>query len=141
MNRCFVALAVLPIAALAACTSPGLPGFYAGGNQASNDRYVYESTRDVPMSVDLRDRRTNQIIWTYDVPAGQQLVIDFDEGDGSEYQKPGDDIMRWGTMPLGTSFKPLTSSIQVPTATDRMLEPRVRKTIEVPEQASSGMGR
>lgn len=139
--RCIACLAVLPIAALAACTSPGYPGYYAGGNQASNDRYVYESTRDVPMSVDLRDRRTNQIIWTYDVPAGQQLVIDFDEGDGSEYQKPGDDIMRWGTMPLGTSFKPLTSSIQVPTATDRMLEPRVRKTVEVADQASSGTGR
>ena len=128
-------------ALLTGCNAPGYPGYYAGGNMASNGRFVYESTRDMPTSVDLRDQRSREIIWSFDIPVGQQLVIDFDEGDGGETERPGADIMRWGAMPLGTTYKGLTSSIQVPTADDRILEPRIRSTPDVPEQASSGMGR
>jgi hypothetical protein len=133
--------AVLALGALlTGCTSAGYPGYYAGGNMASNGRFVYESTRHTPMSVDLRNQRTREIIWSYDIPAGQQLVIDFDEGTGSEREGPGPDTMRWGVMPMGTSYKSLNSSIQVPTAAERVLEPRIRANADIPEQASGGIG-
>jgi hypothetical protein len=109
------------------CVAGGAPGYYAGGNLATNDRFVYESTRDLPMTVRLRDQRSGEVIWSFDIPEGQQLVIDFDEADGYEQEGPGPDTMRWASMPLGTHFGSLVNKIQVPTASDRMLEPMIRR--------------
>ncbi len=122
-----VALLAAGLAGIGGCVAGGAPGYYAGGNLATQDRYVYESTRDLPMSVKLTDLRTREVIWSFDIPEGQQLVLDFDEADGYEQEGPGLDTMRWGVMPMGTRFKSLVNQIQVPTASDRLLEPVIRR--------------
>ncbi|MEM7627336.1 MAG: hypothetical protein AAF333_17200 [Planctomycetota bacterium] len=56
----------------------------------SQDRSVFRSTALQPKAVSIVSIETGNTLWTKDVPAGQQLMIDFDRKGqgGEEYSSP-----------------------------------------------------
>lgn len=105
--------------------------FAEGGLWWSEDQFVYSSRPYQPWTVNLRDTRTGQSFWSIDVPVGQQLVVHFVEGGGT----PGSftpDKMEWDLMKDGEYFKNLTSSLPVPAAAGRRLDPVLRAVPELP---------
>jgi hypothetical protein len=65
----------------------------------SQDRHVFRSTSIQPKSVSIVEVETNNTLWSKDVPAGQQLLIDFSRGGRGfeEYSSPDvpADKMKW----------------------------------------------
>lgn len=69
----------------------------------SEDRAVYHSTNMSPKSVYVTDVLTGDTIWSYDVPPGHVLMIEFDVGSGtleSVRQERGyPNTMEWALYP------------------------------------------
>lgn len=117
------------IAALSGCYYPGGPG-------ASYDVYTYESTSWKPWTVTLVDTRTGQTVWSIDVPVGKEVVLSFKEGEGTK-DSATPDLMRWQLFPLGTHYGELKSTLAVPPASARRLDPVLRPTPELPEEMTA----
>jgi hypothetical protein len=97
---------------------------------ASRDLATYPSTSWMPQTVTVVDSRTGEAIWSVDVPVGQQVVIDFNTGGGSDEYYP--DTMRWGFFAAGTGNGKLRNKIAVPPADSRVVEPSLRPAPEMP---------
>lgn len=125
-RRVFAAAVVCgAVAAMSACYYPGGPGYSA-------DQHTYESTAWQPWTVTVRDTRTGEAVWSLDVPVGQQLVVRFREGRGTDDQHTPD-MMQWDLMPVGKRFgQGLHNSVPVPPSHARRLEPELRAVPELP---------
>ncbi|MDX2147200.1 MAG: hypothetical protein SFZ23_06725 [Planctomycetota bacterium] len=106
---------------LAGCLSPG-------GTGTSDDIHTYISTPQNPTTVSLKDWRTGQVIWSYDVPVGRQLVVRFYEGD--DPSKPYPDTLRWAEVKAGSNSSPLGNSMAVPDKESRVMELSFRTSPE-----------
>lgn len=66
---------------------------------ASRDRHVYRSTALAPKVVSVVSVETGEVLWSMNVPAGQQLMLDFDRGNkgGEQYSSASipADSMKW----------------------------------------------
>ncbi|MHC4975021.1 MAG: hypothetical protein ACYTF7_00265 [Planctomycetota bacterium] len=91
---------------------------------------TYESTSWMPQTVTIVDARSGEAIWSVDVPVGQQVTIDFNEGGGTDDYYP--DTMRWGFFRAGTGKGPLPYRMEVPPAGARVIEPTLRPAPEWP---------
>ena len=113
----FVVLASL---ALAGCHQPqGAMFAYSGGS------HTFYSTEMQPKSVQLLDLRTNEVVFSMDIPPGKQLSLDFAEGEGDDpVYSP--DMMRYEVFDIGTTTGKLRSSMNVPSGSSRRLEMFVR---------------
>jgi hypothetical protein len=116
---------VLSLAALTAATLPMagcyMPGFRPGGQQATRGVHTFESTTDFPQTIQLTDLATKEIIWSVNVPVGQQLVVRFyDDHDRRNVERPA--LMRWELMERGTLWGELDNAIPVPDYDRRLLE-------------------
>lgn len=112
------------------------PAFYPGGQMASKDLFRYPSDVWLPQTVNLKDTRTGEVLWTMEVPVGQTLVIQFFRGENKDDPwRP--DLMRWKvehhkkfvTQPR------FANQIPVPPAGSRLLVPEYRHAPEYPAQA------
>lgn len=114
------------------CTGCAMnPGWSAGGNQASTDSYTYVSRSHAPQTVSLVDTRTNEVIWSRDVPVDKQLSIKFYEDHNSENpSRP--DVMRYAIQSTGERWARLTDSITVPPSASRRLDVELRDSPEFP---------
>lgn len=112
------AILALGAAPLAGCW---MPGYWPGGSQATRDLYTFESTRDFPQSVQVVDLATKEVLWSINVPIGQQVVIRFyDDHDPENAERPA--LMRWELMERGTRFGELDNAMPVPAYDRRLME-------------------
>lgn len=110
MGVCGVALSALVVAAMNGCS---VAPYLEGGDGVSHDQHVYVSTADQPKTVSLKDHRTDEILWTVEVPVGQQLAVRF--SDGYYPENPSfSDQMRWDLMPAGKAYGSLNNEMAVP---------------------------
>lgn len=111
---------------------PGMnPGWSAGGDLASNDRYTFVSTPHAPQTITIIDTRSGEIIWSRDVPVGQQLNLRF-VPEANEDNPVRPDVMKYGVTEAGRRFARLTDSITVPAADSRRIDVELRKGPEFP---------
>lgn len=111
-------------AAAVALTAGCVPGYYPGGSLASRDLYTYPSEPNWPQTVVLVDHLTEEVLWTVEVPIGQQLVVRFYEDETDDPELPA--LMRWELMPLGDHFGELDNAMPVPPQYARRLDTFVR---------------
>jgi len=122
-----VALLALGLAAsvtLVGCHRPhGAIMPYTGGSQ------TYYSYETMPKTVRLVDLRTNEVVFSMDIPVGKQLSLDFvaDGGDNEVYTP---DLMRYEVFDMGTQMGKLRNSLTVPAARNRRIEVFLRQGTE-----------
>ncbi len=123
---------------LAAVLSAGLavPGCWIeGGRGYSGDSFTYISTEHQPKTVSVIDTRTGQTVWSYEVPVGRELVMEFYEGESAraaDYLNP--DILRWDDFEAGQLFGAPGKRVSVPPATARRIDVALRPA---PESAAA----
>ena len=64
--------------------------------------YTYPSTSTRPQSVLVRDLRTDEVVFTMDIPVGSQLTMQFKSGDGDDVVYTPD-LLKWQIFDLGTT--------------------------------------
>ncbi|MBX3359637.1 MAG: hypothetical protein KF745_14555 [Phycisphaeraceae bacterium] len=124
-------LALLTCAAAVSggCYWPGGPGYSA-------DRFTYESTSFQPQTVSVIDTRTDQTIWTVDIPVGKELVVWFRADLGTK-DSSTPDRMDWAVFPAGQTSGSLPNNLPVPPASSRRIDTFVRPVPELPEDMTS----
>lgn len=90
-----------------------------------HEKSTYASTGAVPQTVTLVDTGTNEKLWSYDIPPGQQLQLWFSNS-RSRANENGFDEMVWTVGPIGKSSGGQTSRMQVPPPMSRRIEGSVR---------------
>jgi len=109
---------------LSGCYSPsgGIMPFSGGA-------LTYASTESTQKTVTVVDVRTGEEIFKMDIPAGKQLVLDFDadEGDDNVYTP---DRMRYEMMDRGDKTGKLGNSMTVPNAASRRVDVTLRRGTE-----------
>ncbi|MCC6661607.1 MAG: hypothetical protein IT437_12060 [Phycisphaerales bacterium] len=96
-------------------------GYRPGGQEASNDLYTYPSTPEIPQTVVLRDWTTKEVIWSIDIPQGQQLVMQFHKDRNKKNDPNRPDTLRWRLMPLGQERGNLANEMTVPDENHRFV--------------------
>ena len=132
--------ALLGLAGLAT-TGCGLayrPWFNEGGSGASINQFTYISTSHQPKTVQLVDTRTSEVIWTCEIPVGQQLTCQFYK-DKSPEDPWRPNTMRWGLYKAGTKSGKHPFAIAVPEHQYCRMDGYVRGENELPAPASTGM--
>jgi hypothetical protein len=113
------------------------PGHRPGGSQTSMDEFTYESTPDTPKTIRVLDLGTNSVLWTIQVPVGQQVVIRFNENPKStDPNRP--DLMWWELMEMGNEHRQLHNSMPAPPSYLRRIDVELRKNataVPAPEMA------
>ena len=105
------------------CYSRGDGWAHTGGPQ------VYYSTELMPTTVSLVDTRTQETIWSIDIPPLKQLVMKFQEGKGDDpVYTP--DLLEWDVLEMGKLTGKLRNSITVPPPSARMVDMSIRPGIE-----------
>jgi len=111
-------------------TSPYRPFFDEGGSGASIDEFTYVSTSLAPKTISIIDTRTNETVFSIDIPVGQQLSINFDELDKNK-GKYMSGTMRWALMRAGDRYGRLTNRVDVPPPDARRIDMTLRQSPEV----------
>lgn len=102
-----------------------------GGNLRSNDVHTYLSTPEQPMTVSLVDTRDGAAVWSYDIPVGKKLSLEFHSDRSEDATLP--DKMMWELMEPDEHSMRMRSEIAVPPAQSRRLEVSLRDSMEAPE--------
>jgi hypothetical protein len=127
------------LAALAVCLGGFIwgcvPGNYEGGNLASYDKHVYVSRTWEPKTVMLKDNRTGEVLFSWEIPVGKQLVVQFSDERNTE--EPA--TMRWEIMDARSHKRPRNEAV-VPSRSARLLEWTVRDVPEYPPANGSAGG-
>lgn len=127
-SKSILLLAALAASTLGACANNM---WYPGGPLRSIDQYTYESTSWYPQTVSLVDTRTDQVIWTVDVPVDQQLVMRFNKGEGDD-NRVTPDMMEWDVWPIGQRSGQPQYTMNVPPADCRRVDVLARPSPEFP---------
>lgn len=110
-----------------------LPGCWVeGGRGNSSDSFTYVSTEYQPKTVSLVDTRTGQAIWSYEIPVGRELVMEFYQGEiatARDHLNP--DTLRWDDFEAGTYFGSPRKRLNVPPSTARRLDVALRPAPEM----------
>ena len=124
MRKVLALVSVAGMLVLCGCHKPGgawLP--YTGASQ------TYYSTETSPKTVTVIDIRTNETVFSIDIPVGQQLTLDFVPGPGDDPVLTPD-LMRYQLWPIGTTTGTMRNAMTVPGATSRRLDWEIRDGIE-----------
>lgn len=106
-----------------------------GGRGYSNDSYTYISREWEPKTISVIDTRTGQAVWSYEVPVGRQLMMEFFAGGGTVPGMP--DELKWSDYPAGMRFGLLDNSVSVPSANVRRVDMKLRPVPEAEKIATS----
>lgn len=102
-----VVLATAAVLGSAAC------GYRPGSRGFTDAPHTWPSTAYLPLTLSLIDTRTDEVIWTIDVPPGKWLVTRFVEG-GNNLDSEWPDRLEYHVFDEGTKHGRLRSSIVVP---------------------------
>ncbi len=121
---------------LAVCAGLGGAGCWTEGGRAyTNDSYTYVSREWEPKTISVIDTRTGQAVWSYEIPVGRQLMMEFFAGEGTE---PGmKDSLRWSDREAGTIFGALDNRLNVPAASARRVDMKLRPVPEREPEAAA----
>ncbi|MEO0717137.1 MAG: efflux RND transporter permease subunit, partial [Planctomycetota bacterium] len=97
------------------------------------DQYTYVSRPWEPKTITLIDVRTNEPVWTVDVPVGKQLTMRFYE-DKNPDNAITPDNMRWQIQDEGTKFGQMANTTLVPPAEVRRIDVELRAVPEAPPE-------
>lgn len=111
-------------------TAPYRPYFDEGGSGASIDEFTYVSSALTPKTITVVDTRTEEPVFAMDIPAGQQLVVNFDERD-QDRGKYLSGTMRWAVMDAGDRYGSLKNRVAVPPPHARRIDMTIRQGPEV----------
>ncbi len=130
---CLTPGAAAALLAAGGCYSPG-----GGLLPRTGAAQTYWSTEIMPATVTIVDTRTEEAIFSIEIPVGKQLTFDFVEGEGDDpVMTP--DLMRYQVFDLGTSIGKLRNSLTVPNRSCRRIDVDYRPAPEYrpvpPEQA------
>jgi len=116
------ALALLVVGTLSGCMHRQGGTMFSGPKSA----ITYYSTESLQKSVTVVDTRTEQPVFSMDIPVGKQLTIQFmaDKGD-DPVNTP--DMMYYQVWDLGTTVGQLRNSMTVPNAASRRIDVRVNQ--------------
>ena len=118
----------LTAAALLAATVVTGGCWTEGGRGYSNDSYTYISREWEPKTISVIDTRTGQAVWSYEIPVGRQLMMEFFAKAGTEPGMP--DQLKWSDYPAGQAFGSLDHSVSVPSASVRRVDMKLRPVPE-----------
>jgi hypothetical protein len=94
------------------------------GGCASN-QFTYTSTTTVSQTVKLVELSSNEVIWSVDVPVGQQLTLDFnDRNDKTNPARP--DLMSWRLSEIGGSTN-VKNTLPAPPSWNRRIDTAIRR--------------
>ena len=94
-----------PAARIAPRLALGVAAATLAAAGCSTDTHTYKSTQLAPKTVDLVYIGTGETAWTYEIPAGQMLTLDFDrKGEINGFRAPDTPptSVEWFTVPLNT---------------------------------------
>ncbi len=107
--------------------------FYAeGGTLTSLDQYTYVSRSYAPKTMTLRNTSTGEVLWSVDIPVGQQLTVKFVKGRNKKNDPSMPDVLEWRIMAAGKRFGRLSNKMPIPMASSRLMEMTIRPTPELP---------
>ena len=119
-----VLLALATMALATGCYSPK-----GGLMPTSGGPQTYYSYETLPVTITIVDLRSNDEIFTMNVPPGKQLTFDFQDGEGDDpVYNP--DLMRFEVFDMGTSSGKLRSTLSVPAADARRIDVTYRHEYE-----------
>ncbi len=124
MRKTLTSLAIAAVVTIAGCHMPEggiMP--YTGGSS------TYYSTEYRPTTVSLVDTRTEEVIFSMEIPVGKQLALEFMQGEGpDEVALP--DVMRYQVADIGRTSGKLSDALPVPNAVTRRIDVDYRRTPE-----------
>ena len=129
-----VALGGAMLVALAGCTGGGpYRAFWnESGSGSADDSYTYVSTTHQPKTVSVVDTRTGEVLWSVDVPVGQQLSMKFyHEREKDNPYAP--DLLKWSLWDAGTKHGRLDNAMLVPSGNARRVDMTLRTSPEFPQ--------
>lgn len=94
-----------------------------------DDNFRYDSTPFLPATVTLVDTRTEEEVWTFDVPVGNCVILHF-SGNGSADDPYGDAEMEWVVKGTARYDGEARGSLQVPTRGARRIDVTYRDSVE-----------
>jgi hypothetical protein len=109
---------------LAGCYSPS-----GGLVKRRGSAATYYSTQAYPATITIVDTRTEEPFFTVEIPAGHELVVDFEEGKGDD-DVLTPDLMIYEIFPIGTSIGRLRNSVTVPSSYCRRIDVDYREAPE-----------
>jgi hypothetical protein len=123
-----------PLVAAGLLALPAVLGgcWVEGGRGNSADAFTYVSTEYQPKTISLVDTRTGQTVWSYELPVGRQLNMQFFRGDSNtaaDFLNP--DTMTWDDVPAKTYFGLARQRLAVPPATARRIDVALRPSPEL----------
>lgn len=124
LGACFAAGVAVLMTGCGASYKPGGDGF-------ARDAFTYPSTSHVPLTVQLRDTRTSEILWSYEIPPDRELVVHFYKGRNADNLELPDE-MRWEEWELGRTSGGLENKMPVPSENYRRMDVYVRKPEPTP---------
>lgn len=134
MNRTRAAFGVFLIGgATMLVGAGGCAGTYLreSGAGRSLDQYTYISRPHEPKTISLVDTRTDEVIWTVDIPVGSQLSMRFiPNHDKDNAFTP--DLLRWEIWDERRFAGRMTNSMPVPSHDSRRLDLTIREQPEFP---------
>lgn len=100
------------------------------GACSSSDRHIFTSTEWSPKTITLFDTRTDEAVWSVDVPVTYKLVVAFEEGAGPNEYNP--DIITWEVFQAELRRVALSNRQACPPEGSRILKMELRDTPEFP---------
>ncbi|CAN5835547.1 hypothetical protein BH11PLA1_BH11PLA1_22420 [soil metagenome] len=128
----------LTVTTLLLAAALSLPGCWTPGGTRGylSDTYTYESTPDMPQTVTVIDRRTNEALWSYDVPVDMELVMRFTPSVNTD-DASLPDVLKWDVWKRGTKFGFPRNSVAMPDSSARLIDVKLRKSPELPESVKA----
>lgn len=98
-------------------------------DDTSDDNYLYKSTPHLPVTVTLVDTRTDEEVWSQDVPVGSNLKLAF-KHNGSADDPYGDSEMVWQWKGRARQAGETSGRVPVPTRDVRRIDVNYRDPVE-----------
>jgi len=127
---------LLAAPALATIVAGGCTYMSPGNPLSSKNEFNYPSTSTLPQTVVLRDLRTDEVLYTWEVPVDKKLFVRFYEDRNSVPRNQANpDTCEWVYYPIGRWNPPLAdrARFNVPPADSRRLDLFMRTNPELPE--------
>ena len=126
-------LALTVISGLSACS------YTPGGMGYSDGPMTYVSDPYSPKTITIKDSRNGQVVWTYEVPVGRQVV--FQIFPGKDQTKNFPDTLKWKEMPAGLGSGELSNSMPCPPREMCVIDMSLRTTPEYHKNADAAGGK
>jgi hypothetical protein len=135
MPRAFLSAKTLIAAPVLTLSLLGGCGYMADGNPlSSREEFNYRSTSTMPQTVVLRDLRTDEVLYTWEVPVNKKLYVRFLTNKAQPMTESNPDQCEWLIYSIDRWNPPLENRLRfnVPPNNSRRLDLYERPSPELP---------